>query len=201
MPTLKELRVRVKSLRSTNKITSAMKLVASSKLKKSQDAQKKNFAYTEKFNEILAAIAGDLNGESDFFTARKTKITRYYIVTSDKGLCGGFNNNLIKFSVKEIQKKKKLNDVEIFTLGKKGFDFFSKHHSDSFKKNILDLANKPVYGHVAPIINDCINDYLNKQVDEVFIIFNTFISVLTQKPTTHRPPACLRAHRPGRRVR
>ena len=109
MASIKELRLRIKSLKNTNKITAAMKLVATSKLKKSQDAMKANLPFSDKLSEVLQRVIGSLGEEElshPLIEKRPIEKIRYYIFSSDKGMCGNFNNGIFKyFKNKEFKNK------------------------------------------------------------------------------------------------
>lgn len=185
MASIKELRLRIKSLKNTNKITAAMKLVATSKLKKSQDAMKANKPYSEKLDEVLGRISNSSDLSNPLLEAREIKRVRIYAFTSDKGLCGSFNNGLIKYANNTIPEKFDKVEVEVMTLGKRARDFFAKN-TQYFVKDFEGITKEPNFADIFPIAEECIESYLAGNIDEVHLIFNEFESVLTQIPQTKK---------------
>src|ERR1700689_2910746 len=131
MANLKEVRIRIASVNTTQQITKAMKLVAASKLKRAQDRILQMRPYSEKLNEILSNIMSNLSGGNlSFNKKRPVKNVLIVLITSDKGLCGGFNSNLIKTTRRLLSEtyseQYKKGAVTVLTVGKKGNDFFKK---------------------------------------------------------------------------
>jgi F-type H+-transporting ATPase subunit gamma len=181
MPTLKELRIRVQSLKNTRKITSAMKMVSASKLKKAKDAEAKTRPYIEKINEVLGRLSGSLdNLDNPLLEVRNVKRTRYVLFSSDRGLCAGFNNNLFKFFIRECSSTETPFDVS--TVGKKINASISKQELDMVQY-YQDAASNPTFLNAQAISHDLISDFTSGKVDRVVLVYNKFISTLTQKPT------------------
>jgi F-type H+-transporting ATPase subunit gamma len=183
MASIKELRIRIKSLKNTNKITAAMKLVATSKLKKSQDAMKANKPYSDKLDEVLGRISNSSDLTNPLLEVREVKKVRIYAFTSDKGLCGSFNNGLIKYARNTLPQQFKGKDIEVLTLGKRAKDFFSKN-TEYFTHDFEGITKSPNFADIAPIAEQCIQDFLEGKIDEVHLLFNEFESVLVQNPMT-----------------
>jgi len=181
MATLKELRLRIKSLKNTKKITSAMKMVSASKLKKAKIASLRTKPYIDKLNTVLNRVIGSIeNLQNPFLEIRDNPRTRYILFTSDRGLCGGFNNNLIKYFNKSI--KSKTGEFEICTIGKKAHDGILKSHS-AIHKNYEGFASNPVFESAKIISDDCISDFKSGKIGEVVLCYNKFISTIRQTPT------------------
>lgn len=183
MASIKELRLRIKSLKNTNKITAAMKLVATSKLKKSQDAMKANKPFSDKLNEMLQRVVGNLNTSEvnhPLLAERPVKKTRYYLFSSDKGLCGGFNNGLIKYFTKTVDMS---SDFEVHTVGKKVNDHFSRLPEFSIAKDFGALTKTLDESELKVLVDEAIQDYIDGKIDQVVVVFNEFESVLAQNPT------------------
>lgn len=185
MASIKELRLRIKSLKNTNKITAAMKLVATSKLKKSQDAMKANKPYSDKLDEVLGRISNSSELSNPLLEAREVKKVRIYTFSSDKGLCGSFNNGLIKYAKNTIPVEFAGKEIEVFTLGKRVKDFFSKN-TEYFVKDFEGITKNPNFAEISEIANECIESFLEGKFDEVYLMFNEFESVLTQNPMTKK---------------
>jgi F-type H+-transporting ATPase subunit gamma len=184
MASIKQLRLRITSLKNTNKITSAMKLVASSKLKKSQDAIRDNKPYSDKLQMLLGVVSKSSEAESfELMKERPVKKIRYYVYSSDKGLCGSFNNGLIKFAVNVIETQDPNVEYEVYTLGKRVFDFFSKKEQYSFGKNYEDITRNPDFLNINEVAKEAAADFIAGEFDEAYLINNEFESVLVQEPT------------------
>lgn len=185
MASIKELRLRIKSLKNTNKITAAMKLVATSKLKKSQDAMKANKPYSDKLDEVLGRISNSSDLSNPLLESREVKKVRIYAFASDKGLCGSFNNGLIKYAKQTIPAEFGDKEVEVITLGKRAKDFFSKN-TEYFAKDYEGITKVPSFTEISPVAEECIAAYLNGEFDEAYLMFNEFESVLTQNPNNKK---------------
>jgi len=180
MATLKELRIRLKSLKNTRKITSAMKMVSASKLKKSKDASLKTKPYIEKLNAVLNRVIGSVESvQNPFLESRPNPKTRYILFSSDRGLCGGFNNNLLKYFLK--QQRLQENNFEICTIGKRVYDGIQKS-SFNVHKNYEGFASNPVIEAAKTVSEDFISDFLTGKIDSVVLCYNKFVSTISQKP-------------------
>lgn len=183
MASIKELKLKIGSLRNTNKITSAMKMVSSSKLRRSQEAMQNYQAYSTKLTEIVnQALQSSANLTLPMQESRELKNIRVFIISSDKGLCGAFNNGLNRYAEELIQKKWPNVAVEIATMGKKSHSYFRKRTNNQQIINHDGMATKPEYSAVQPIIAQCVADFAAKKIDGVYIIYNQFISMISQKP-------------------
>jgi F-type H+-transporting ATPase subunit gamma len=179
MPTIKELRLRIKSLQNTSKITSAMKMVSASRLRKAQDAFNRNRPYAEKIQELLDQITASFQDlDHPLMKVREVKKVRYYVLASDRGLCGSFNNNLIKYFVRTLDKSKEVQGVG---LGRRTRDFINRSNLTGGKK--YEGQNTPSFANAAEIANQAIKDFISGEVDQVVLIYNHFRSALSQVPT------------------
>ena len=188
MPNLKELKNRISSVKSTRKITSAMKMVAASKLRRAQELAESSRVYADSLSFILSSLAGNTKNSSDLpeiLTGREnSKISLLIINSSDRGLCGGFNSNLFRNAknwISEQQEKDK--SVKIITVGKKASSFYKKTDLDVIA-NFDDLNSNDKQLQVSEEIKNKIMElFENNEIDEVSILFNKFVSVITQEPT------------------
>lgn len=183
MASLKEVRNRIVSVNSTQQITKAMKMVSAAKLRKAQNRITQMRPYAEKLDEILSSVSGMANEDvrSPFAKVRPLKHLVIVTVTSDKGLCGPFNNNICKSSLKYIQDLTRNQDVKItiMPIGKKGLDFYKKQGftiDDRFSKIFenLDFENSSIAA------SDLMNQFLDHKVDEVRVFYNQFKNAATQ---------------------
>jgi F-type H+-transporting ATPase subunit gamma len=185
MPSLKAVRVRIASVKSTQKITSAMKMVAAAKLRRSQDAIVAARPYAKTMADITAEVAARAGGDAHPLLERRSgKRIALVVVTSDRGLCGGFNSNLCRTAQRYAEDKAKAGEVDecrFEVVGRKGRDYFRRR-----KLNITrDLAGAAADTAVArskEIAAAVTEEFLNGTVDGVLLVYNQFRSVISQKP-------------------
>ena len=188
MPNLKELKNRISSVKSTRKITSAMKMVAASKLRRAQELAESSRVYADSLSFILSSLAGNTKNSSDLpeiLTGREnSKISLLIINSSDRGLCGGFNSNLFRNAKNWIsEQQEKGKSVKIITVGKKASSFYRKTDLDVIA-NFDDLNSNDKQLQVSEEIKNKIMElFENNEIDEVSILFNKFVSVIAQEPT------------------
>lgn len=188
MPNLKELKNRISSVKSTRKITSAMKMVAASKLRRAQELAESSRVYADSLSFILSSLAGNTKNSSDLpeiLTGREnSKISLLIINSSDRGLCGGFNSNLFRNAKNWIsEQQEKGKSVKIITVGKKASSFYKKTDLDVIA-NFDDLNSNDKQLQVSEEIKNKIMElFENNEIDEVSILFNKFVSVIAQEPT------------------
>lgn len=190
MANLKEIRNRITSISSTMQITSAMKMVSASKLKRAQDAITQMRPYAEKLQEILGNISATLDlSENAFSEEREVENILIIGVTSNRGLCGGFNNNIIKrvnFLVNEEYKGK---NPKVLCLGKKIKDLYKKTDHYYINDNIADVEdifNNLSFDNTAIIAEDMMKRFTNKEFDKVVVVYNKFINAASQKVMTEQ---------------
>ena len=188
MPSLKELKNRITSVKSTRKITSAMKMVAASKLRRAQELAESSRVYADSLAFILSSLAGKPSKNSDLpeiLTGRENpKTTLLIINSSDRGLCGGFNSNLFRNAKTWIaEQQAKGKTVKLLTVGKKASSFYRRSDIDVIA-NFEDLTSNDRQIQVAEEIKSKIVElFESKEVDEVSILFNKFVSAIAQEPS------------------
>ena len=188
MPNLKELKNRISSVKSTRKITSAMKMVAASKLRRAQELAESSRFYADSLSFILSSLAGNTKNSADLpeiLTGREnSKISLLIINSSDRGLCGGFNSNLFRNSKKLISDQQgQGKSVKIMTVGKKASSFYKKTDLD-IVASFEDLNSNDRQLQVSEEIKNKIMElFENSEIDEVSILFNKFVSAISQEPT------------------
>ena len=189
MPNLKDIKNQINSVGSTKKITSAMKMVAASKLRRSQEKAEAARPYSSRLEEMLSSLASSgTSGEGVIKLLTGTgKDERYLVVpvTADRGLCGGFNSsinrNTIKF-IKSLEADGK--SVQLITVGKKSRDFFNRIMKDKVIENFADLGSTGAsYDIALEISNKLQHLYFDAQFDKCIIVYNKFISVISQEVT------------------
>ena len=184
MANLKEIRTRIASVSSTQQITSAMKMVSASKLRKSQNAILKLRPYSAKMTEIIQNLCGSEKDELPL--ARQTKIVSnvlLLVLTSNKGLCSTFNSNVIKATNQRIEYYKANNadiNIDIKTFGKKGTDFFKKQNTINYLGENDEIWDNLSFEMVAKESDLLIKEFLNQKYDKIEIIYNQFKNASTQ---------------------
>ncbi|MCF8335944.1 MAG: ATP synthase F1 subunit gamma [Bacteroidales bacterium] len=186
MANLKEIRTRINSVQSTRKITNAMKMVAASKLKKAQDAVINLRPYDSKLHEILFSLVKSLEGEeisSRYLRNGKEEKVLLVVITSNKGLCGAFNSNIVKKGVELAQSKYseqyKNGNLFYFTIGKKGTDFFTSKEYQVYDYN-NDILEDMSFKNAFPVIKQVMDSYINGAFDKIEIIYNKFKNAAVQ---------------------
>ncbi|MGV6860562.1 MAG: ATP synthase F1 subunit gamma [Putridiphycobacter sp.] len=191
MANLKEIRNRIASVSSTMQITSAMKMVSAAKLKRAQDAITQMRPYAEKLQEILSNLSATLDtSENTFSQERKVENVLIIVVTSNRGLCGGFNNYVIKEALRLANHEYNGKSVSVLPMGKKA--------SDAFKKTEFNVKGSFLPSHTEEIWNDLnfsnsnamaekiMDAYANGYIDKVVVVYNKFKNVATQVVTTEQ---------------
>ena len=176
MANLKEIRNRISSVSSTMQITSAMKMVSAAKLKKAQDAITAMRPYSDKLTQMLVNLSSSVDFENVYLSPRKVKNKLIVCITSNRGLCGAFNSNVIK-KCTEIATSSNEN-VSFFCIGKKGGDILSKTHNVIQSNNVVfdDLT----FENISIIADKFMSMFLNKEYDSVQIVYNKFKNAATQ---------------------
>ncbi|MBP4137297.1 ATP synthase F1 subunit gamma [Flavobacterium geliluteum] len=179
MANLKEIRNRITSVSSTMQITSAMKMVSAAKLKKAQDAITAMRPYAEKLTELLQNLSATLGGEvgGDYTTQREVKKVLLVAITSNRGLCGAFNTNIIK-EAKNRSQFYAGKQVDIFPIGKKGNDVLAKTHTVHGHHNAI--FDQLTFDNVAVIADSLTEKFLSGEYDRIELIYNQFKNAATQ---------------------
>jgi len=178
LATLKEIRTRISAIKSIQKITKAMKMVAVAKLRKAQDRILSLRPYANKLDELFSHVINAVeNVTHPLMIEREVKKELVIVVTSDRGLCGAFNTNILKFSKNYLDNLK--TNYDLLLIGKKGYEFFIKRQYPVIKQYI-NIYNDKLQIAVEEIINYITERFLNNELDKVSIIYNEFKSVLKQ---------------------
>ena len=180
MANLKEIRNRISSIGSTMKITSAMKMVSAAKLKKAQDAIVQMRPYSNKLTELLQNLSATLEGDDGgvYTQQREVKKVLIVVITSNRGLCGGFNSSVIKEAARMAKNKYAGKDVSMLTLGKKGNDILSKTFSIyNFESDLFDDLT---FENATPFAEDLMEQFANGKFDQIDLVYNRFKNAATQ---------------------
>jgi F-type H+-transporting ATPase subunit gamma len=188
VPNLKDIQRRITSVKKTQQITRAMRMVAGAKLRRAQDTSTAAKPYAERMRATLQAVAGvKADAEHPLLAAREAvRRVEFIVVTSDRGLCGAFNSNLLKLAGKLIEDRIAQGcGVLITTAGKKGYDHFRRRRPDLLGEK-HPQASWVNYGQAALIARGSSQRFLDGEVDEVVLVYNEFKSAMNQVPTEAR---------------
>ena len=185
MATLRDIQNRIKAVQSTQKITKAMKMVAASKLRKVQSRMLDLRPYADKMHDVLVSLARGADRESHPLLAfRPRKTVEVVVVTSDRGLCGAFNTNILKAAQTYIDDYKKDGfEVSISAVGKKARDYFKRRNIPT-RNSWTGISGSVSFSNAGDIANDIKGNYINETIDEVIVIYNAFKSMVAQTVTT-----------------
>lgn len=185
MPSLKEVRIRIHSVGSTQQITKAMKMVAAAKLRRAQDAVIQLRPYAGKLQEILSNLSANLDEPSINIYSKERTLNKILLVviTSNKGLCGGFNSNVIKTTKQLIEKdfstQNSQGNIDVICIGKKAYDFFKKYKCNLVAEH-NQIFNKIEFENIAKIAETLTKDYINLKYDKIILIYNQFKNAASQ---------------------
>lgn len=183
MANLKEVRNRIVSVSSTQQITSAMKMVSAAKLRRAQDAVTQMRPYAQKMREILENLSGSLDSNEGVYSKqRDVKNVLLVVVTSNRGLCGGFNANVIKRALLSTREEFAGAKIHYLAIGKKGVDAFRKtNFTNAFPEiDTVSLFDKLNYTNVAPIAESIMKGFAEGTFDKVVLIYNQFKNAAVQ---------------------
>jgi len=187
MGSAKEIRTKIGSIKNTQKITSAMELVAASKMRKAQDRMAASKPYSEKIRRVVSHLAG-ANPEyrHSFMDERETRRIGIIVVSTDRGLCGGLNINLFK-SVIGLTKqwKEKGAEVDLALVGNKAQSFF-RAVGGNVVATVSGLGDEPTIESLIGSVKVMLDAYEEARIDRLFIVYNEFVNTMTQSPTTHQ---------------
>ena len=189
MPNLSDLKSRIESVKSTRKITKAMQMVASAKLRRAQDAAQAGRPYAERFNSVMTGLASSV-GKSEggprlLIGTGTDQIQLLVVMTAERGLCGGFNSNIVKLArvaaTKLLAEGKK---VKILTVGKKGRESLKREFGDAFLDHVdLSDVKRVGYDHAEKIAKNVLSRFNDNEFDVAKIYFSEFGSIINQVPT------------------
>lgn len=184
---LRDIKRQIKSKQSTKQITKAMEMVAASKLRRAQLAAEASRPYADKLQEVVASIAGSAKDvKHAMMQTRPIKKTGYLVMTSDRGLAGGFNANLLRKVVNTLRERHKSNDeFEIFVIGRKGRDFFKKRNFP-IADEATGLPDSPNFSDIKEIASKAVAYFEQERFDELYLVYNKFINAMSQTPTERK---------------
>jgi F-type H+-transporting ATPase subunit gamma len=185
MPSLKAVRLRIASVKSTQKITSAMKMVAAAKLRRSQDAIIAARPYAKTMSDITAEVAARAGAEDHpLLQHRAGRRIALLVVTSDRGLCGGFNTNLCRMAQRYAEEKSRAGEIDecrYEVVGRKGRDYFRRRKLN-MTRDLPGAAGNTAVARAKELAAALTEEFLNGTVDGVWLVYNQFRSVISQRP-------------------
>lgn len=186
MATLKVIRKRIGSVRNTQQITKAMKMVSAAKLRRAQEAAVQARPYAEKMTELLRNVAARVSSEAHpLLTPREERKVQLVLFTSDRGLCGGYNTNLIRAAEAFIRQQAGDREIELTLVGRKGGDYFRRRGAKIVDRYI-DILYKAADELAGEIAQKLITGFVGGEVDGVYILYSRFRSALSQVPTLEK---------------
>ncbi len=188
MASTRQLKGRIRSVKNTKQITKAMQMVAASKMRRAQESTKSSSPYTHTANEILASLANQgVTSEHPLFQVREVKKRLLIVVTSDKGLAGAYNSNVLKMFVRELKADDKAGiETTTVAVGRKIAQFASRLKDTAVGGIYENLPDQPTGSELASIIDSAVDVFELGEVDAVDMIYTEFVSSMTQVPVVKR---------------
>ena len=185
MANLKDIRDRIKSVKSIQKVTKAMKMVAAAKMRKAQERMEQARPYTHRLTEVIHHLLPDIDRELlPLLDIREIQRVGYIVVTSDRGLAGSFNTNVLKKAQQEIDEIGK-QKVDLFCIGKKAIDHFKRRNYNIVQTHI-EFWNDLDFPHAMKMSEGIISHFINGEVDEIHVVYNEFVNIATQSIQSER---------------
>jgi F-type H+-transporting ATPase subunit gamma len=183
MASLKSIKKRIVSVKNTRQITKAMKMVSAAKLRRAQENVVAARPYAKKLGEVLQSLATNLEGDlHPLLEKREAKKLLLIVLTSDRGLCGGFNTNLCKAADRFIKEKTdSYEQISVMTVGRKGYEFLKSRYT--VYKNFSNVLAKPNYQTAVMLAQEVIDGFVAGEYDQVELLYNSFRTVMTQDIT------------------
>lgn len=184
---MREIKREIKSKQNTRQITKAMEMVAASKLRRAQEAAVAARPYADKLLEVVGNIASGTKGvRHPMLEARPIKRTGYLVITSDRGLAGGYNANILRKVTQTIKEKhKSADEYAIYVIGRKGRDYFRRRNMPILEE-VIGLSDSPAFADIKSIAASAVGKFSEGAYDELYIYYNQFVNALTQVPTETR---------------
>jgi F-type H+-transporting ATPase subunit gamma len=180
---MREIKRQIKSTQNMKQITKAMEMIAAARLRKAQEAAVASRPYADKMKEVVSNIAaGSTQVKHPMLQVREVKKTGYFVITSDRGLAGGYNANLLRSLLQTIRSKHaSTNDYMLFVIGRKGRDFFRKREMP-VAGEVTGLSDDPKFADIKPLMNAAVKEFEEGGCDELILVYNQFINAISQKP-------------------
>ena len=183
MASLRDIKGRITSTKKTMQITKAMEMVSASKLSRAENNAKSFVPYMEKIQEVVASIASGSSANHPMLESRPVKKTGYLVITSDRGLAGAYNSNVLRNVYQTIQERHNSTDeYSIIAIGRIGRDFFKKRNMPVVKE-ITGLADQPAFADIKEIASQTVQMFSDGEFDELYLYYNHFVSAISQEFT------------------
>ena len=183
----KEIKGKIGSIKNTQKITSAMEMVAASKMKKAQERMEGNRPYAETIRKVIGHVArGNLEYRHPFMEERQVKRVGYIVISTDRGLCGGLNANEFKAVVKHANEWKEQGvESDFAAIGSKATGFF-KRFGGKLQAQVSGMGDKPELKEITGSVQVMLDAFEEGKIDRLYVVFNKFVNTMTQSPTIHQ---------------
>ncbi|NHN33820.1 ATP synthase F1 subunit gamma [Paenibacillus agricola] len=180
---MREVKRQIKSVQNTKQITKAMEMVAASRLRRAQAAAEASRPYTDKLKEVVSSIAAGSKGlKHPMLQSREVKKTGYLVVTSDRGLAGGYNANVLRRVMQEIKENHKSpSEYVIFVIGRRGRDYF-RQRNISVAEEVTGVPDTPRFADIKEIAAAAVKSFENGSCDKLCLVYSRFINAITQEP-------------------
>jgi F-type H+-transporting ATPase subunit gamma len=181
---MRDIKRQIKSIQNTKQITKAMEMVAASRLRRAQQAADASKPYADKIKEVISNIALGTKGiQHPMLQSREVKKTAYFVITSDRGLAGGYNANLLRDLMETIRRKHQSEEeYSVFVAGRKGRDYFKKRNIPVVQE-VTGLTDAPQFSEIKELAREAVNYFEEGKCDALYLVFNEFVNPLTQIPT------------------
>lgn len=184
---MREIKRQIKSVQNTKQITKAMEMVAAANLRRAQSAAEAARPYADKLKEVVGSIASGTKGvKHPMLQSREIKKTAYLVITSDRGLAGGYNANILRKVMAEISEKHQSpSEYAVFVIGRKGSDFFRKRNVQIVNQ-ITGVPDSPSFADIKTIAASAVEGFEDGSYDELYLVYNRFVNAISQVPTLKR---------------
>lgn len=184
---MREIKRQIKSTQNTKQITRAMEMVSAANLRRAQRSAEAARPYSDKLKEVVQSIAAGSKGiKHPMLQSREVKKTGYLVITSDRGLAGGYNANVLRKVMTEIRENHKSTaEYSIFVIGRKGSNFFRKRNMPVVEE-VIGVPDSPKFADIKPVATAAVKNFENGTYDQLFLVYNQFKNAITQIPTMIR---------------
>ncbi|MFD1427238.1 F-type H+-transporting ATPase subunit gamma [Kroppenstedtia sanguinis] len=184
---MRDIKRSISSVQSIKQITKAMEMVAAAKLRRAQEKAESSRPYTDKLREVIASVASATDGvQHPMLISRPVKKTGYLVITSDRGLAGGFDGNVLRTLIQIVNERHASKDeYVVFVLGRKGADFL-KRRDIPVVGEVTGLPDSPEFSDIKAVVSQSVGMYAEEEYDELFLVYNEFINPVTQRPVEKR---------------
>ena len=180
MPNLRDIRTRIRSIKNTQQLTYTMKLVSATKLRRAHEQVLAARPYARRMLQVLNSLATRAHPESHPLLQRRgEEKAELVVITADRGLCGGFNANILKAALAELGRREAAG-FSVTAVGKKGRDFFRRRRI-SLRRELVDVFRKVSYAHAADLARDLMQRYVSGDRDAIYLVYNEFKSAIQQR--------------------